>query len=276
MKDHESINGSGHAGHGAAEPGGLLVSERGYTLVLRSAILNDGRENVAFRVVGPDGQAVTEFLPVHEKKLHFIAIRRDMAGFQHVHPVMDEFGTWSVALDLTPGVWRFFADFQPTHREPMTLGIDASVAGAYDPRQLPKEIRTVQAGQYTVTLEGELSAGAPSELTFSVAIGSRPVAALEPYLGSFGHLVALRSGDLAYLHVHPQGDSHGGSARKSPKVSFLAAAPSAGLYRLHLDFQHEGIVHSAHFTVRAVSAIGNSEHSATSLKTHRRGGQPQH
>ena len=91
-----------------------------------------------------------------------------------------------------------------------------------------------------------------------VALGARPVAALEPYLGSFGHLVALRSGDLAYLHVHPQGDSPGGSTTRSPKVSFLAAAPSAGLYRLHLDFQHEGIVHSAHFTVRAVSAMERS------------------
>ena len=28
---------------------------------------------------------------------------------------------------------------------------------------------------------------------------------MEPYLGAKGHLVALREGDLAYLHIHPEG-----------------------------------------------------------------------
>lgn len=40
-------------------------------------------------------------------------------------------------------------------------------------------------------------------LTLSVAKGTHPVTDLQPYLGAYGHLVALRQGDLAYLHVHP-------------------------------------------------------------------------
>ena len=32
----------------------------------------------------------------------------------------------------------------------------------------------------------------------------RPVTDLEPYLGAYGHLVAMRAGDLGYLHVHPE------------------------------------------------------------------------
>ena len=36
----------------------------------------------------------------------------------------------------------------------------------------------------------------------TVSRDGAPVA-VQPYLGAFGHLVALREGDLAYLHVHP-------------------------------------------------------------------------
>ncbi len=37
-----------------------------------------------------------------------------------------------------------------------------------------------------------------------VSRDGEPVNDLQPYLGAYGHLVALRSGDLAYLHVHPE------------------------------------------------------------------------
>jgi hypothetical protein len=271
MKNH----GSSHAAHGTTQPGGLLVSEHGYTLVLDSTIFTSGRQKVAFRVVAPNGQPLTEFMPVHEKELHFIAVRRDMTGFQHVHPVIDEFGTWSIDLDLVPGDWRFFADFQPPRRETMTLGIDASVAGIYEPQPLPGVARMAQVGGYTVTLDGVLSAGTPSELIFDVTLDTQPVTTLDPYLGAYGHLIALRSGDLAYLHVHPQGEPDG-TTRPGPKVSFIATAPSAGLYRLHLDFQHEGTVHSAHFTVEAARATTASEHSAAAPRNGDRSGQPHH
>src|SRR5829696_8378139 len=60
----------------------------------------------------------------------------------------------------------------------------------------------------------------------------------EPYLGARGHLVALREGDLAYLHVHPSGNS----------VAFATGFPTAGRYRLYLQFKHDGRVHTAAFT----------------------------
>lgn len=251
MTNHKDPTDGGHAGHGAVDPGGLLVSQHGYTLVLDSTILARGMAKVAFKLVGPDGSALTEYVSLHEKKLHFIAIRRDMTGFQHVHPVMDDFGTWTADLQLVPGDWRFFADFQPPNHEPMTLGIDASVAGMYDPQTLAEPVRIVSAGPYAVALAGELLAGSPSELTFNITLDTQSVTDLEPYLGSYGHLVALRSGDLAYLHVHPQGDPADGITEPGPEISFFATAPSSGRYRLHLDFQHEGLVHSAHFTVEA-------------------------
>jgi hypothetical protein len=55
--------------------------------------------------------------------------------------------------------------------------------------------------------------------------------------------VALREGDLAFLHVHPE---EGGAG---PRIAFRAMFPSGGRYRLFLQFAHEGRVHTAAFTV---------------------------
>jgi hypothetical protein len=63
--------------------------------------------------------------------------------------------------------------------------------------------------------------------------------------------VALRAGDLAYLHVHPGGVPGDGATEPGPTVSFTATAPSAGSYRLFLDFKHDGEVRTAAFTVTA-------------------------
>jgi hypothetical protein len=76
---------------------------------------------------------------------------------------------------------------------------------------------------------------------FTVSRGGREVNDLQPYLGARGHLVALREGDLAYLHVHPQ-DGRGST------IAFATHYPSAGRYRLFLQFKHEGRVHTAAFT----------------------------
>ncbi|MEU7018093.1 hypothetical protein [Streptomyces sp. NPDC046385] len=247
---------AGHAGHGGGQPGGLSVSAGGYTLEVDSTILAAGpRQHVGFRVIGPEGRRVTEFVAEHEKDLHFIAVRRDTAGFQHVHPVRDEKGDWSTELDLAPGDWRFFTDIHPVgHDGALTLGIDVAVAGPYDPRPLPEAARTARIGAYSVALDGALVPGEASELTLTVSLDDRPVTDLEPYLAAYGHLVALRVGDLGYLHVHPEGHPGDGVTAPGPEISFMAVAPSAGTYRLYLDFQHDGVVRTAEFTVHTTDA----------------------
>lgn len=107
---------------------------------------------------------------------------------------------------------------------------------------------------YDVELGGALTPGKAGELKLTVTKDGKPVRDLQPYLGAYGHLVALRSGDLAYLHVHPNGEPGDGRTRPGPDVSFTATAPSEGAYRLFLDFKHEGKVRTAAFTVRAQGA----------------------
>ncbi|MEU3400340.1 hypothetical protein [Streptomyces filamentosus] len=251
-----SASADGHAGHeeapaqaAAAElPGGLQVSEGGYTLDLETPAPPAGRSTLKFSIKDSAGKKVTAFTTEHGKELHFIVASRDLTVFRHLHPEKAPDGTWTVAADLpAAGGYKAFADFKPAAKgaKGLTLGVDLGVPGAYAPKPLPAAAPTTTVDGYQVRLGGTLDPGKAGELRLTVTKGGRPVTDLEPYLGAYGHLVALRQGDLAYLHVHP---NEGGPG---PDVSFTATAPSGGTYRLFLDFQHEGKVRTAAFTVRA-------------------------
>ncbi|MEV4202764.1 hypothetical protein [Micromonospora globbae] len=255
---HDTTAEHGSAGHGesgsgnaAQIPGGLLVSDRGYTFLPVAAPSGE----FAFRIAGPDGRTVTAFDEAHDKRMHLIVTRRDLSGFRHVHPDMTPDGTWRVASPFAdPGSWRAFADFVPTGGQPLTLGVDVALPGAFIPRPVPAPARTVSVDGYTVTLHGDLQPGKTAKLNLTINRNGAPVIDLEPYLGAYGHLVALRAGDLAYLHVHPDGEPGDGRTQPGPQVTFYAEVPSAGTYRLYLDFQHAGTVRTAEFTVVAGAA----------------------
>ena len=251
MSDSSSpVSTAGHVddGHGAAgsapaahEPGGLASTRDGYTLVPEATTVGSGI--FAFTITGPGDAPVTAFDVVHERQLHFVVVRRDGTDFQHVHPQMDASGTWRVPLTVpAAGVYRAFADFAPTGGPATTLGVDLFAPGDFQPTAHTPSRSSVVDG-YTVTLDGDLHSGALSPLTLSVSRDGAPVV-VQPYLGANGHLVALRDGDLAYLHVHPRADDAPGSA-----VGFDAEVPSAGTYRLFFDFQVDGVVRTADFTV---------------------------
>jgi len=234
----------------ADRPAGLSSTEDGYTLELEKT-RHDASQRVPlrFRVTDATGAAVTRYVTNHEKQLHLIAVRRDMAGYQHVHPVMTNDGTWSVPVDLSAGDYRVFADFIPAGGEALTLGVDLHVAGRYDPQPLPAAAHTATVDGYTVKLSGDPKANNPSTLTFSVTRNGKPVTGLQPYLGAYGHLVALRASDLAYLHVHPIGEPGDSKTPAGPEIAFGTTIPSDGAYRLFLDFKHENVVRTAEFTL---------------------------
>ncbi|MFE3441822.1 hypothetical protein ACFXNW_02190 [Nocardia sp. NPDC059180] len=254
---HDTAHAAGSAttgGSGSADlPGGLLASEAGYTLALDNATTTATADaQLRFRILDDKGAPVTRYVRSHDKDLHLIVVRRDMAAFQHVHPVLDGSGTWSVPLNLSrAGDYRVFADFTPEGGEGLTLGADLRVAGQYDAQPLPAAATTTTVGDYTVTLDGTITPGQASKVTLSVNRNGQPVTDLQPYLGAYGHLVALRAADLAYLHVHPEGEPGDGVTASGPGITFYVTAPTTGDYRLFLDFQHEGVVRTAEFTASA-------------------------
>jgi hypothetical protein len=231
---------------------GLAVSDDGVTLALQQAELpRDRAAELRFAIVDGGGRRVRDFEVEHEKRMHLIVVRRDGHGFQHLHPRLGADGIWRTRVTLPDaGAYRVFADFKRggTAR---TLGADLTVDGQAEYEPLPVPAATARTGDgYEVRLDaGRVRAGNDAELRFSVSRDGETVHT-EPYLGAGGHLVALRQGDLAYLHVHPGG--HDAADAHDDAVAFASEFPSAGRYRLYLQFKHEGSVHTAEFTQEVV------------------------
>lgn len=274
MQEHDAAQGHGeapgpsgdaHEGHGgaadAAQLGGLSLAESGFALDAVSAPASVGENGrLSFRVLDVDGEAVTEYEREHDKELHLIVVRSDGAEYRHVHPEQDAAGTWSIDWSWNAaGTYRVFADFAASGSPGVTLSRTVQVAGDLAPVD-PQPTRHAHVAGYDVHLRGELTAGAASELTVSITKDGTPVTALEPYLGAFGHLVALRQGDLGYAHVHPGGDAPHAGETSGPDVSFAASVPTAGRYLLYFDFQVGGAVHSVPFVVDTADA-GRGESS---------------
>jgi hypothetical protein len=260
MRSTSTKTAAGHSG-GAdhAKPAGhpvrgLAVAEDGLRVVVEDPELRRGRdERLAFRIVDESGTTVRDFDVEHEKRMHLIVARRDLTGFQHLHPERADDGTWSTTLRLDDaGSYRLFADFAHDG-EPYTLASDLRVDGAADLAPLPAPTATaVSDGGYDVRLDaGRARPGREAELRFTITRNGQPVHT-EPYLGAGGHLVALREGDLAFLHVHPTEHGHddAGTATEThdDAVGFAATFPTEGRYRLFLQFQHEGRVQTVAFT----------------------------
>src|SRR3954469_7914656 len=230
----------GMKGEMAAAPRGLSLDQDGYRLAVADTTLSEGRtETPRFKGLDEQGRPVREFDQEHGARLHMIIVRRDLTGYQHLHPQLRADGTWTVPLTFrAPGAYRMFADFHASGSD-VTLGADLLVPGRFEPRALPAPASRSAVEGYEV----ELTERSPGELHFTVSRDGREVTDLEPYLGARGHLVALREGDLAYLHVHPEEGPEPGAG-----VSFHAEYPSAAKYRLFLQFKHRGRVHTAEFT----------------------------
>jgi hypothetical protein len=230
---------------------GLAISDSGWTLRPADATLPAGRDvPYRFTVEGLDGAPETSYQETRALDLHLVVVRRDLSTFQHAHPSRAADGTWSVPLNLDAGVYRVLADVRPAGADhQLVLGADLLVPGELEPVDLPAPRATATTTDgYTVALHGTPVAGRESDLVLSVSKGGRPVTTLQPYLGAYGHLVALRAGDLAYLHTHLEGTG-GEAPGGGPDIAFATTFPTAGTYRLFLDFRAGGVVRTATFTV---------------------------
>jgi hypothetical protein len=236
--DGETAGGT-HSTSGEAPAKGLAQAEDGLRLVLDDAARPVGSQPLRFRIVRQSGSTVRDFDMEHARRMHLIVVRRDLSGFQHLHPEQTADGGWEVPVRLAEaGSYRVFADFS-SRGASHTLGTDLQVDGTFDARELPyPESTAVTDSGYEVRLDGSRGG-----VRFTVFKDGRRVRDIEPYLDARGHLVALREGDLAYLHVHPQSGATEGS-----DIRFGVEYPSKGRYRLFLQFKVDGQVHTAAFT----------------------------
>lgn len=236
--DEAPVDAMGHGFESGSEPSnGLSDTASGFTFWLGAGAMHAGGRGRVAVTLERDGKPFTALDTAHgEPPLHLIFVRRDLAGYVHVHPRHDG-NTFTTGVTLpTPGYWRAYADFEVDGKK-IVLGRDVFVPGKFTPQRLAAPRRTATVDGYDVRLRRG------TDLTFEISRGGRPVARLQSYLGAAGHLVAIREDDLAYLHVHPREGSQPG------EIAFEAELSEPGLYALFLQFRHAGKVHTVPFTL---------------------------
>ncbi|MFC9325855.1 hypothetical protein [Kitasatospora sp. NPDC057015] len=255
----------GAAAGGPGAAAGLAAERNGYRFTAAADSLPAGAPaEYRFTITGPDGGPVTAFAVEQTRRLHFYAIRTDLTGFQHLHPEMAADGTWTAPLAaLAPGDWRLYASFTPDsgagRGTALVLSRPATVTGAAAPA--PTATGTEAGGTatgsgsatgsvdgYTVTVEGAPTAGVAAELRATVSRDGKPVTDLQPYLESYAHLTAFHAGDQAFAHLHPEAGVSG--AAGGPTLPFHAELPAPGAWRLFVQFQTAGTLHTATVDLR--------------------------
>jgi hypothetical protein len=228
-------------------------------LALAPSVMTVGagvRVSYVFRIRRADGSVVTGFAVDQTKPMHLYVIRADLTGFQHVHPVMSADGAWTASLAaLRPGTYRVYASFVTSgsagRPAPLVLSHPLTVPGAATNSPLPAPARSTTADGYTITVAttrgGGPMASMAHHLTITISRYGRPVTDLQPYLDSYAHLTAFHWGDLGFAHLHPQDAPAGGHGGAT--LTFEAMFPRPGDWRLFLQFQTAGVLHTAAITL---------------------------
>ncbi|MFF7725681.1 hypothetical protein [Streptomyces sp. NPDC008001] len=231
---------------------GLADAQDGYKLTSMTTELPAGKDTAyKFQIMGPDGKPVTAFAADQTKKMHFYAIRSDLAGFQHLHPTMAGDGSWTAGLSsLEPGTWRTYASFIPDSGEgkgkDLVLSRTVTVPGEAKKTPLPEAASSTEVDGYTVTVKGVLMAGMAHPTTVSISKDGKPVTDLQPYLDTYAHLTAFHEGDQAFAHLHPETETKDGNG--GPDPAFQALLPKPGSWRMFLQFRTGGKLHTAALT----------------------------
>ena len=140
---------------------------------------------------------------------------------------------------------------------------------ALDDATLPRLVRqrlahdpTRQLNRQRADLGAVSSAQTSSMFSVGTGVGSGVQVtgisrASDPFLDA---KLRSQTSDAAYLAARADaystlesglGEPGDGRTKPGPDITFYAEAPSAGTYRLYLDFQHGGKVRTAEFTVTA-------------------------
>ncbi|MBA2943519.1 hypothetical protein HZF08_35180 [Paenibacillus sp. CGMCC 1.16610] len=206
---------------------------------------------LTIQIQDSDGKPINDFDLNHEKKMHLIAVSKDLSYYKHLHPEYNGKGLFTVSTQFpSGGEYRLFADFLPTGKEKTVKSYSLNVQGdPAPPVAIEPEnawTKTIDGNEVTLKID-HLMAGMELNLTYSFkdAASKAPIKDLQPYLGAVGHVVILDANADQYLHVHPTDEKSTG-----PEAQFMTTFPKSGVYKVWGEFQRGGKVFTVPFVVK--------------------------
>ncbi|MDE3196190.1 MAG: hypothetical protein KGN84_07595 [Acidobacteriota bacterium] len=189
-----------------------------------------------------------KFQIVHEKLFHLFLVSSDLGYFVHDHPVAQPDGSFLYRTTLPkPGIYRLLADAYPAGGTPQLLPVFLTTAGydksiAQSTAQLEPDLSTKQAANMKVSLRTDPPVPIPGKKTM-LFFHVDPGDGLEPYIGAWGHLLAVSNDLVDTIHEHPI------YANGGPDIQFNLFFPRAANYKVWVQFQRKGVVNTASFVV---------------------------
>jgi hypothetical protein len=216
-------------------------------------ILKAGEESLlTFHIEDPlTEKTVHEFEIMHEKLFHLFVISQDLQFFQHVHPIMQNDGTFDLDVKFPhPGLYRVLSDFYPKGATPQLIANTLFVPGAgmkLATAKLTPDLAPNKTANLDVSLTMEPAqpiAGMKTLMFFRLT----PNDGIEPYIGAMGHMLAASTDLIDLMHTHPflVTDPEGGAAKQ---IQFNLIFPREGIYRVWVQFQRKGVVNTAVFNI---------------------------
>lgn len=213
-----------------------------------------------------DNSVVKDLEILHEKPFHLIMVSQDLSWYAHEHPQITANG--DLTLNFTfpeAGNFVLYGDFKPRGKAGEVIPIALRVEGEAPKAVVLKEDnlavpKNVDGFEVKLTTTPSLQHGDSAKLAFRITKNKKPIADIETYLGAGGHLVGVSEDTTRFLHAHPAGHEAGGQghahheapakAKHGPNLEFATTFPRDGLYKIWLQFQHAGKIHTAPFVVR--------------------------
>lgn len=215
-----------------------------------------------------------------EKLIHAVIVSKDQSVFAHIHPddvralTQEERDTSTFALSYVfpkAGEYLLSVDYA----NGVTLNSSQHLVTVTGNTQQEENARTygspAKVGAFDVSLSySQPFAGDVSTLVYTVSVDGEP-AVLQPYLSAAMHIAVVKNDLAAFAHTHGEVHEPGVQVpavqvRDGKIVHSMAAMttplqfsypidahvifPTAGLYTVWAQFQSEGIVYAAPFTVR--------------------------
>lgn len=226
-----------------------LLDER---IVMEGLPYSTGDANIRFRILGPDGHALTsDDLPAAKTSgLHLIIVHEDLSEFQHLHPE-EANGLWS-----TPGHFKeeghyyAFVDVAPEK------GRTDVLRGAFPVGDNPRDSAdfpvmspegAAHDGPFRMELlKKSIPVGRETVLLFRLTKDGKPFSDVQSYMGAYdAHLVILKHQDLnTYIHTHPMD-----MRMTDGTLEFMTRFPYPGRYTLFVQVMAEDMVHDFPITI---------------------------
>ena len=233
----------------------------------RQEFSRDG-DRLTFTFHDARGRKVRYLEKAHEQPVHLLVVSSDLAEFAHIHPELQDDGTYSVNYSFRHGgtywlyadhtlpgesqkVSRFRVDVGGAPRQPVALRADTNLT------------KTVDGLTVKLTTSAQLRAGEDLHFRFDLSAND-----LQPYLGAWAHIMIVSQDREEFIHGHPLENTASAAAPANPWAHTHAApgpSPSyvetitgfrkPGLYRLWAQFQRDGRVITIPYTVRVEPAV---------------------